>query len=148
MIERLEAGTVPSNVVSVMVGIFADKKALLDGDATVRVEHAGVQVTVEMVRSEFERMKRLAVTGDAQSSVSGLLPPVTGVVDAVIVAGQEGQEGPKSDGNQGASVPRQTGDRAEKHALGEGGGIGGPAAAARPMERVERNFKSKEEAHE
>lgn len=48
MVERLEDGTVPANVLPIMVGVMVDKKALIDGDATVRVEAlARPAVTVE-----------------------------------------------------------------------------------------------------
>jgi hypothetical protein len=102
-----------------------DKKSLIDGDVTSRVEHAGPMLTAEMIRREFEQMKRLTVTIDAQSIVSGILPSVNGALDADFVVDGQGQSHQKENPHLAPSDPAsdgRTGDRGQKHALGEGGG--------------------------
>lgn len=61
-VAMLEAGDVPANVIPVMVGVFADKKAMIDGDATVRVEHQerrvlGAQEWLETVKRVKARVQ-------------------------------------------------------------------------------------------
>ncbi len=56
--EAVEAGKVSASQIPIAVGIFTDKKLLLDGEATCRVEHVQV-VTPEQL---LEEMKRASIT--------------------------------------------------------------------------------------
>lgn len=52
--EAVEAGKVSASQIPVAVGIFTDKKLLLDGEATSRVEHVA-RVTPEQLMEEMKR---------------------------------------------------------------------------------------------
>ena len=70
--EKLEAGDVPAQVLPIVIGVLSDKKALLDGEATVRIEASAVLLTADQVRADFDRMKRaIAVTVESESVVCG-----------------------------------------------------------------------------
>jgi len=56
--EAVEAGKVSASQIPIAVGIFQDKKLLIDGEATSRVEHVQV-VTPEQL---MEEMKRASIT--------------------------------------------------------------------------------------
>ena len=58
--EAVEAGKVSASQIPVAVGIFTDKKLLLDGEATSRVEHV-TRVTPEQLVQE---MKKASITID------------------------------------------------------------------------------------
>lgn len=72
-IERMEAGEVPASTIPVAVGIFSDKKAMLDGEATSRVEHRR-----EIGREDVEGyLRRLPSAASSSASGAGLdLGPV------------------------------------------------------------------------
>lgn len=73
-VEMLEAGSVPANVLPIMVGVFSDKKALLDGEPTMIVRSADSELTVEALNRVIEGLPRakrpvtIEVTGDSQST--------------------------------------------------------------------------------
>lgn len=50
-IDALLAGKVPPNVLPIMVGVFADKKALLDGKPTAIVQHQDREISVASLNS-------------------------------------------------------------------------------------------------
>lgn len=59
-LEKLEAGEVPVTAIPVAVGIFADKKALLEGEPTAILGKSDVkQISIDGVNGFWERMKRL-----------------------------------------------------------------------------------------
>jgi hypothetical protein len=69
-VERVMEGRVPDNVLPIMMGVALDKKAQLDGEATLTVEvrHVlSVDDLAERARQLRERMRTVAV--DVQSSV-------------------------------------------------------------------------------
>lgn len=72
--ERVEKGDVPTNVLPVAVGIFSDKKAMLDGEATVIVGQAArPELTQEGWDRWLAELPR-AKTIDAQSTVTEAKP--------------------------------------------------------------------------
>lgn len=109
LLERLESGDVPSNVLPIVVGVLVDKKALLDGEATVRVETVAKGITADQVRAEWEAMRRAI---ECESTVC----PATTADVATMVATTTGQghdgtgQDPATDGgrggSQGATGPR------------------------------------------
>lgn len=59
IVERLRTGHIPDNVLPILLGVVFDKKSLLDGDPTIRIEERiEVALTPEDMRSMLERMKR------------------------------------------------------------------------------------------
>jgi transposase len=59
IIERLRDGKIPDNVLPILFGIAFDKKSLLDGDPTVRVEErVELALSPTDLRAMLESMKR------------------------------------------------------------------------------------------
>lgn len=80
--EALEKGMVPAGQIPVAFGIFADKKAMLDGDAGLVVEHR--HSIVGSVEGFRERL-RLAV--ESQATETGVIPQQKGItIDAEVVS--------------------------------------------------------------
>jgi hypothetical protein len=50
-LELLHAGKVPANVLPIMLGVFSDKKALLDGRPTSIVQHTEREISVSALNS-------------------------------------------------------------------------------------------------
>lgn len=70
-LDDLQNGKVPSNVKSVSAAIFLDKKALLDGEATSRVEHVRADVpTIEEMRRVIEALPAADVADQVSDSQS------------------------------------------------------------------------------
>lgn len=82
LVEMLEAGKVPANVLPIAVGVLSDKKALIDGDPTARIEDGSARQmpSLEQIRERQLEMQRrlrerrrqgaIEVATDVQSGVS------------------------------------------------------------------------------
>ena len=74
-IEALEAGKVPPNVLPIMLGVAIEKKALLDGEATQRVETIRAEPLDASDVLAYLRSKAIAAPAiDVQSTVSRTEP--------------------------------------------------------------------------
>lgn len=74
-IEMLQNGTVPANVLPIMLGVAVEKKALLDGEATQRVEAAVVSPVEANDVLTYLRSKGLPAPAiDVPSTVSSQNP--------------------------------------------------------------------------
>lgn len=71
--DALEAGAVPVQTIPVAVGIFTDKKALLDGEATVRIEHARQEPSLEDVAAYIKALPGCS-TSETVSDAKGGKP--------------------------------------------------------------------------
>lgn len=80
LLERAETGDIPTNVLPVMVGIFSDKKALIDGEPTTILEKRGneefSQAAYDRWLADLKRVKEVPATVsiDAQSTGDGGKP--------------------------------------------------------------------------
>lgn len=70
-LRKLDAGEVPVNVIPVAVGIFSDKKALLDGEATVNVGHVA---NPELTQAAYEKWIADLPRVDAESTATEAKP--------------------------------------------------------------------------
>jgi hypothetical protein len=62
ILHKLRSDEVPANVLPIILGVVSDKKALLDGDPTVRVdERIEVALSPADMREMLDRMKRAQV---------------------------------------------------------------------------------------
>jgi hypothetical protein len=66
-LDKLEAGAVPANVLPVAAAIFLDKKALIDGEATSRVEHVSGLPSVEELAAELKKLDALDIPSEVRS---------------------------------------------------------------------------------
>lgn len=89
--ERLvdEVNDIPIGQLSVSVGIVSDKKALLDGDPTVRIADARGEPTVEELVDRFERLRQVKVIDVPDELAGGPVSqagPAAGPPAAVVAA--------------------------------------------------------------
>lgn len=71
--EAAEAGLVPVQTLPVAVGIFTDKKLLLDGEVTVRIGHAKEEPSLEDVKRYIESLPGCS-TSESDSDANGGKP--------------------------------------------------------------------------
>lgn len=70
-IEALEAGKVPANVLPIMMGVAVEKKALIDGEATQRIEHKSAEPMDAQDVMSYLRTKGIKAPAiDVQSTVT------------------------------------------------------------------------------
>ena len=69
--EMVDDGAIPANVLPILIGVISDKKALLDGEATVIVGRKEDQLSVEKVNAWWDGMKR-AVDVQSDGEVSNV----------------------------------------------------------------------------
>ena len=121
--EALERGMVPAGQIPVAFGIFADKKAMLDGDAGLVIEHRHtIQGTVEGFKA------RLAAAVDLSATETTPIDQQKGLcVDVQAVPDTDGHAlGPGS-----GPVPGSSPGEAE----GGGGATAGGVPSSAPMDR-------------
>lgn len=70
LLEKLEDGTVPVSMLPVMVGIISDKKALIDGEPSMRVEVNVNQALTQQAYDEWLDALPKVRTIDAESTVT------------------------------------------------------------------------------
>lgn len=85
MKDAVADGTMPKQSLPIVYGVLSDKKAMLDGEATVRIEAVAPRLTAQEVRAEFERMKRAI---ECESSVC---PSAESVAAAAAATGTAAQ---------------------------------------------------------
>ncbi len=120
LLQKLEDGTVPANVLPVVVGVFADKKALLDNEPTAII---GTQVKAELTVESWEAWLAGLKTVDAQSTGNG--GKTLAIKDAVVVDSTQDNTG------TGQTTPGTT-DGRRSQAGGEGVGTPPDAAGGAP----------------
>jgi len=68
--EKLEEGSVPANVLPIVIGVLTEKKELLDGNATQRVESTRAEPLDATAVLEYLKRKQIAAPAiDVQSTV-------------------------------------------------------------------------------
>jgi hypothetical protein len=73
--EKLEEGSVPANVLPIVIGVLTEKKELLDGNATQRVESTRAEPLDASGLLEYLKRKQIAAPAiDVQSTVSRTEP--------------------------------------------------------------------------
>jgi hypothetical protein len=137
--DRVLSGTMPANVLPVVAGILADKKAAWDGDPGMVIEHRhDVSLNVQAVNEFFTKP---AI--DIQSSVTPALPEHSVVVQPLGVA--LGVDGAQPGEPIGAELAGEAAHTREKVAVRKGGGGVSRAqgASRRPMELPVENFSQR-----
>jgi hypothetical protein len=130
--EALEHRLVPPGQIPVAFGIFADKKAMIDGEAGLVVEH---RHRIDASPEGFAARLRAAV--DLQSTVSAPIPQQKEVIlEADVVADTSGPAG-------SAAGPVAAAARTRPQVTG-GGGAGAAVPADAPMGRLAGGEEQKE----
>ena len=112
--EKADAGTIPANVLPIVVGVLADKKGAWDGEQTTTGAPVAPLVTAESLRAMYEELRTVSV--ESESTVS---PGET------VISGQSGGPGAALAGTGG-------------------GGDAGGGLASRPSPSVGKSFETKE----
>jgi len=69
-VEMVVAGKTQANVLPINVGVAIEKKAMLDGEATVRIESVEVRISAADLIARVQRLAAAAPAIDVESSVS------------------------------------------------------------------------------
>jgi len=95
-IEALEDNKVPMNVLPILGGVWFDKKALIDGDPTARVEHGQAEtVSIESFKAWLAELKANRGAHEVESSAPTAIPEASGggtVVDTGCATPADGAE--------------------------------------------------------
>lgn len=136
--EALVKGMVPAGQIPVAFGIFADKKAMLDGDAGLVIEH---RHTIQASASGF--LERLKQAVDSESTGITPIPQQKGpIVDVEPVGDTAGTLHPNGGDQVGGMVADP--DPAGPGTATPGGGDAlPPPPAARPMDQPDGAEKQK-----
>jgi hypothetical protein len=110
LIDDLQDGKVPANVKSISLGILLDKKAMLDGEPTLRVEHVrNEDLTIERVLAEMKRIPDSTSEGTLRIAEGSA---AIGTIGASNGASSAGPDLAKSASGPGGGIV-STGDRVE-----------------------------------